>query len=53
MLADTFCILQVIGSAHFPLPSITYSPQHDSQRLALGQGTYEMRVDQLNPCIRF
>lgn len=52
MLVDVDCTLQVIGSAHFPLPSVTYSPQHASQRLALGQGTYEMRVDQLNPCIR-
>ncbi|KAL3151758.1 hypothetical protein ABBQ38_012735 [Trebouxia sp. C0009 RCD-2024] len=43
---------EVIGSSHFPLPSVTYTPG-GSQRLAPGQGTYEMCVDQLNPCIRF
>ena len=51
--ADIIYKLQVVGSAHFPAPSVSYSPEHGGQRLSLGDGVYEMRVDQLNPCIRF
>lgn len=44
---------EVCGTLRFPLPSMSFSREHGDQRLALGHGTYEMRVDQLNPCIRF
>ena len=44
--------VQVHGALKFPLPSVSYSSEHGHQGLGLGEGTYEMRLDQLNPCIR-
>lgn len=43
---------QVHGALKFPLPSVSYSSEHGHQGIGLGEGTYEMRLDQLNPCIR-
>lgn len=43
---------EVHGALKFPLPSVSYSSEHGHQGLGLGEGTYEMRLDQLNPCIR-
>ena len=45
--------MQVCGTLRFPLPSMSFSRERGDQQLALGHGTYEMRVDQVNPCIRF
>ena len=44
--------VQVHGALKFPLPSVSYSSEHGHQGFGLGEGTYEMRLDQLNPCIR-
>lgn len=37
---------------HFPMPSITYSPETGGQQFRLGEGTYELKLDQLNPIIQ-
>lgn len=44
---------EVCGTLQFPLPSVSYSPHHGNQQLSLGDGTYELSIDQLNPCISF